>query len=177
MRCFTFPILALISLTALYTGSDATAGEKPNGAAATDDPFAYCLRAGTLDTPDGGGSPIPAALLPYLRSAIGLSAAAPLTSQGYYWRCMDGAVFVCAIGANIPCRTKADRAKRNSGAEYYCRENPDAETVPAYATGHNSIYDWNCSAGHSVRGKVLLTLDHRGYPVNFWHRLSPGGCS
>ena len=38
--------------------------------------------------------------------------------------------------------------------------------------GHAGVHDWSCSAGRAIRGKVLLTLDRRGYPVNFWHRLS-----
>jgi hypothetical protein len=164
MRRLAFPILTLIGFTFLHVSV---------GAGAAENPFAYCVGIGTIDTPIGGGSPVPAALLPYLRTAIGLSADAPLTRQSYYWRCMDGAVFVCAIGASIPCDAKADRAKRNSGAEYYCRENPNAPFVPAYAAGHSGIYEWTCSAGRAIRGKVLLTLDHRGYPVDFWHRLSP----
>jgi hypothetical protein len=173
MRRPAFSILALISLAVLYAHSSAGAVENPNTPPAAEDPFAYCLRVETIDTPIGGGSPIPTALLPYLRAAIGLSSNAPLTRQSYSWRCMDGAVFICAIGANIPCQTKADRARRNSGAERYCRENPNAPVVPAYATGHSGIYDWSCSSGHSVRGKASVTLDRRGYAVKFWYRLSP----
>jgi hypothetical protein len=136
------------------------------------DPFAYCARLGTLDTPLGGASPVPRALLPFLRTALGLSAEAPLTSQSYFWRCMDGAVYVCAVGANLRCDVKADRAERNSGADNYCRENPNATIVPAYATGHNTIYEWSCSAGNAVPGKRTIKLDRRGYRADTWHRVS-----
>jgi hypothetical protein len=157
-----FPILGVISLI----------GADVSSATAIEDPFAYCLRVGTVDEPTGGGSPVPAALVPYLRTAIGLSADAPITPEGVYWRCMDRSVFVCAVGANIRCDTKADRAKRNLGADNYCRENPNAAFVPAYATGHNGIYEWSCAAGSARRGKRLVELDARGYRIDFWHRVS-----
>jgi hypothetical protein len=53
----------------------------------------------------------------------------------------------------------------------YCRENPEATFVPAYATGHASIYSWSCSAGNAIPGKRLSKVDHRGFRVDFWHRL------
>jgi hypothetical protein len=147
----------------------ATAIAQP-GAPGTDDPFAYCARVGSVDTPVGGGSPVPLTLTPFLRTTLGLSAEAPLVPKNYFWRCMDGAVYVCAIGANQPCDAKADRAKRNSGADNYCRENRDATFVPAYATGHNSIYEWSCSAGAAVP-KRAIKLDRRGYRADIWYRV------
>jgi hypothetical protein len=98
---------------------------------------------------------------------------AVLPLDGVYWRCMDRAVYACAVGANIPCDAKADHARRNPGAETFCRENPDAVMVPAAATGHATIYDWRCSGGHAVRGKQIFKLDRRGYQTAFWHRVSP----
>jgi hypothetical protein len=88
---------------------------------------------------------------------------------------MNRAVYACAVGANIQCDAKADRRRRNAGAEIYCRDNPDAAVVPAYATGHATIYDWHCAAGHAVPGKPTAELDRRGYRVDFWHRVPPPG--
>jgi hypothetical protein len=110
-------------------------------ATANSDPFAYCSHIGSIDKPAGGASPIRIALKPYLGRALGPPADVELTRKSYYWRCMDGRVYVCAIGAYIPCGAKADRAKRNLGADKYCQENREAAFVPAYATGHHSIYD------------------------------------
>jgi hypothetical protein len=93
-------------------------------------------------------------------------------AAGSFWRCMDGLVFVCAVGANIPCQSKADVSRRNSGAEAFCRENPNAQIVPAYATGHRTIYAWRCVAGAAVRGRPVLRLDRRGFQADFWHRLT-----
>lgn len=140
---------------------------------APSDPFAYCAAAGNIDTPLGGASPIPSALHTYLGRALGLPANSPIRPESYYWRCMRGAVYICAIGANIPCDAKADRAKRNLGAEHYCRENRDAPFVPAYATGHASIYSWSCSSGNAVRGKQFAKLDRRGYRADIWYRVTP----
>ncbi len=171
MRCLALPALGMISFNVACVSSAGAAIDKSLTLVDTEDPFAYCLRVGTIDQPAGGGSPVPTSLLQYLRAAIGLAPDAPLTPQSYYWRCMDRAVFVCAVGANIPCDTKADSAKRNLGADNYCRGNPDAARVPSYATGHNAIYEWSCAGGISVRGKRFVKLDARGYRIDFWHRV------
>lgn len=143
------------------------------GSIALGDPFAYCAAIRNIDIPVGGASPVPAALKPYLARALGLPLNSAIAPESYYWRCMSGAVYVCAVGANIPCGAKADRAERNSGAERYCRENRDATLVPAYATGHASIYSWSCSDGNAVPGKRLAKVDHRGFRVDFWYRVKP----
>jgi hypothetical protein len=140
------------------------------------DPFAYCERAGTDDRLSGGGSaPSDTAakiLEPYTRTAFGLPAGAPIPARSLFWRCMLGKVYVCLVGANLPCRAKAGRAKRNSGAETYCRENPGAPDVPAFATGHETIYSWRCAAGKAVRGAPIAELDRRGFRRDLWHVIT-----
>jgi hypothetical protein len=162
MASFAFLVL-------LGVGFRCVAGDL--AATATSDPFAYCSRMGSIDEPEGGASPIPIALEPYLARALGLSAQVRFNSESYYWRCMNDAVYVCAIGANIPCDAKADRTKRNSGADKYCEENREAAVVPAYATGHATVYGWSCSAGKAVRGKRTAKVDRRGYRIDIWHRV------
>jgi hypothetical protein len=162
------PISGLVLLLILAASSECFAAGSD---AATSDPFAYCSAVGDIDAPVGGASPIPAALIPYLASALGLPPASPVTPERYYWRCMSGAVYVCATGANIPCGVKADRSKHSVGAQNYCRENRDAAFVPASATGHATLYEWKCSAGNAVRGKSAAKIDRRGYRADFWHRV------
>jgi hypothetical protein len=164
------PIGLLSALSFLNVGT-AHGADGNNASVPMADSFGYCARVGTIDKP-AGGTPPPPDLVPYIRSALGLSGDPAPTSRSYYWRCMDGAVFVCAVGANIPCDAKADRAKGNLGANNYCRENPDAPFVPAYATGHNGIYEWSCSGGTAVRGKLTVKLDRRGYRADVWHKVS-----
>ncbi len=137
------------------------------------DPFTYCERMGTDDRLTGAGSASSETavkiLEPYLRAALQLPAGAPLAPGSVYWRCMQGKVYVCAVGANQPCGSKADRAKRNPGAETYCRENPAATDVPAFATGHETIYSWRCAAGKALRGAPIAKLDRRGFRSDIWH--------
>jgi hypothetical protein len=157
------------SLSGFCAAAAAFAGD-PTAANTLADPVAYCSKAGTRDMP----RPLPAALNAQAAAALGLAADAAV-SAGYYWRCMDGAVYVCSVGANIPCRFKADRAKHNAGAEAFCREKHDAEFVPAYASGHRTIYEWRCEAGLAMRGDRVAKLDRRGYRIDFWQRLLPDG--
>jgi len=142
-------------------------------AVAPSNPFAYCSQIGSIDVPAGGGSPIPLALRPYVLLAHGPRADVGFAPEWYFWRCMDGAVYVCDTGANIPCDAKADLAKTNLGAKNYCRDNLAAAMAPAYATGHRSIYSWRCSSGRAVRGKKLFKVDARGFQTDFWFRVAP----
>jgi len=136
-------------------------------------PFAYCSQVGSIDVPAGGSSPIPLVLKAYVSKARGLPSDLGFSAKRYFWRCMDGAVYICDTGADIPCDAKADLAKSNLGAESYCRENLGAALVPAYATGHRSIYNWHCSAGRAVPGKKLFKVDARGFQTDFWFRVAP----
>jgi hypothetical protein len=140
------------------------------GGTASADPFGSCKAAGTRDSV----RPLPRELKSAAAAALGLPDGAA-DSAGYFWRCMDGAVYVCAVGANIPCQSRADAGRRNAGAEAYCREKPDAEFVPAYATGRRTIYQWRCVSGTAMRGKAAMRVDRRGFQAEFWRRLLPGG--
>jgi hypothetical protein len=151
--------------------ADATA--QPGAAAATTDPFIYCAQVGTVDGPEGGvgPAPVPAALEPFLSAALGTPADARIPPGSAYWRCMNGFVYVCAVGANLVCDRKPDHAKRNPGADAYCRDRPDAAEVPAYAAGHNSAYEWHCTAGHASRGRLAGKLDRQGFRMDIWHKV------
>jgi hypothetical protein len=144
-----------------------------NSGVEVSNPFAYCERVGTNDRLTGAGSASSEAsakiLEPYLRAALELPAETPLPVGSVFWRCMQGKVYVCAVGANLPCGSKADQAKRNRGAETYCRENPATTEVPAFATGHETIYSWRCAAGKALRGAPIAELDRRGFRTDIWH--------
>ena len=137
------------------------------------DPFAYCERVGVDDRLTAAAressEPSIKILQPYLRAALELPAGPPLPAGSVFWRCLQGKVYVCAVGANLPCGSKADRAKRNPGAETYCREHPTTTDVPAYATGHETIYSWRCAEGKAVRGRAIAVLDARGFRSDLWH--------
>ncbi len=137
------------------------------------DPFAYCAKVRTddrLGLPAGEQAAV--LLEPYARHALGVSPDAPLAASSIFWRCLDAKVYVCVVGANLPCGSRTNPAKQNRGAESFCKEHPDAPDVPAYAVGHDSLYAWRCTAGRAVRGQPVATIDRRGFRTDIWHELA-----
>ena len=61
-----------------------------------------------------------------------------LQAQAQY-RCMNGKVMVCFVGANLPC-AKMSAARHNPGADEYCKANPNDDFVPAVATDHDAVF-------------------------------------
>jgi hypothetical protein len=159
-------------LAALGTATTALAGES------FDDPFAYCTAVGTIDAPDGRyrGPAVPREIARGLQQAFGVAPTEPLApfERGTSWRCMDGAVYACNVGANLPCQEKpSPDPEPTDGMRSWCKENPGAEFIPMYVTGHGSIYDWSCDGAAPKRGKRTSELDARGYIANIWYRLTP----
>lgn len=89
--------------------------------------------------------------------------------QLYAYRCMDGAVWVCNHGANIPC-AKGDTSTSLPGLASYCRENPETDFVPMYVTGHSTIHSFAC-AGGKPRVTDSQKTDARGFVTDHWKRL------
>jgi len=85
-------------------------------------------------------------------------------------RCRDGHLLVCFTGANLPCG-KMKTARRNQGATYFCRANPDAPVVPAYAVGHDSAYTFRCRSGKADVSGSALPLDKRGFAAANWTQV------
>src|SRR5690606_15060160 len=90
------------------------------------------------------------------------------------WRCRDGAVLVCPVGANLPCEARADLSTTPSPAmTAFCSANPDAEGIPSYVTGRATVFEWRCDGTTAVAGRQVLIPDEEGYLSEFWHRLPP----
>jgi hypothetical protein len=86
------------------------------------------------------------------------------------YRCMDNHIWLCTAGANLVC-DKANVRRTSPGASRWCRENPNAATIPMSATGHDSPYIWSCTGSTArVAGKAF-TLDRRGFIRENWRRL------
>ncbi len=94
-----------------------------------------------------------------------------LETQAQY-RCMNGKVMVCFVGANLPC-TKMNAKRENAGADSFCRDNPAAESVPAFATGHDTIYAYRCQAARAEVTATTRQLDQRGFARTLWVELPP----
>jgi membrane dipeptidase len=141
------------------------------------EPFAFCAAI--------GNSPVLPAADETSRRLLPQALLAPMRNQGLTradqpeevqaaarWRCMDSAVYVCPIGANLPCSEPANLSQTPGPAmQEYCVAHPAAEGIPAYITGRATIYQWNCTDGVAVTGKQPFTADEQGYLAEFWHRL------
>ncbi|NLE75538.1 MAG: hypothetical protein GX605_02150 [Chloroflexi bacterium] len=173
---FNLLVLALLAAAMAACGPGATPA--PTAPTTYDDPFAYCAAVGNIDEADTRyvGEKVPQTLAEALKTASGASADAPLDMflNGSAWRCMDGKVYGCVIGANIPCWSKADANRTPSeGSVQFCKEQPNAEGIPAFATGRETVYSWRCKEGMPEVVEQVLQVDARGYQADFWYPLNP----
>jgi hypothetical protein len=142
------------------------------------DPFAYCDAVGTVDSPDTRyvGLKVPEAIVAGLKKAIGVAESAPpdVFEQGTYWRCMDGKVYACNVGANLPCTEKADTSRApNQGMKEWCESNQDSAFIPAFASGRATIYEWRCTGNKPTIVKQINKPDAAGYISSIWYKISP----
>ncbi|MFN8640080.1 MAG: hypothetical protein U0360_11700 [Dehalococcoidia bacterium] len=149
-----------------------------SGNASTTDPFAYCARVGTIDAPDSRymGEPVPRSIAEGIRRATGASANAPLDVfvRGTSWRCMEGRVYACTVGANLPCGEKANTSRAPSAAmTEYCAANAEADSIPAFVTGRATVFAWHCVSGTPAIARQVVEADARGFIANVWHELAP----
>jgi hypothetical protein len=141
------------------------------------DPFVYCAAIGTTDAPDERytGPPVPEAIVKELRKKVDIADNAPdyWVAAGTVWRCMDGRVWACFVGANLPCSERADSSSApKPRMEAFCKTNPEADSIPAAVTGRATIYDWRCADGSPSIVTQRFTPDAGGFLSDFWHELS-----
>jgi len=87
-----------------------------------------------------------------------------------YFRCADGQVFVCTVGANLACGV-ADTRRDLPGVKAWCAEHPGSQNVPAYVTGHAMIYLLRCDGPRPVASRSALGADPRGFISQNWKRV------
>jgi len=96
-----------------------------------------------------------------------LEAEVAAVEESTVFRCMNGIVFVCNFGANIPCDARPDERSTRSDVSEYCISNPNDDPVPMALTGHSTIFHWKC-----IRGKPIVTyqsrIDVRGFNQDIW---------
>jgi hypothetical protein len=163
------------TLTAVLAETNTTAATQTTYA----DPFSYCAAVGTLDSVDArySGEKVPAAVIQGYLKAAGLENSTEpmdMLKAGTSWRCMDGKVYACNVGANLPCDSKANTDQTPAQAmKDFCQSNADATDIPASVTGHETVYAWSCSKGAVVVGAQLVQPDAQGYLSNIWYALEP----
>jgi hypothetical protein len=159
--------LIVAGLTACATATPASYG----------DPFAYCTAVGTIDTPgaDYTGPKVPESVAKGLQKALN-APDTPLTvlENGSSWRCMDGAVYACFVGANLPCEAKANTDQTPTQEEIgFCQQNANSEFIPAVVTGRETVYEWRCRDGTPEIVKQVFQPDAQGFLSEIWHKISP----
>jgi hypothetical protein len=129
-------------------------------------PPQVCARVGTDDTL----RPITTDLVPTINALFHTTTPPQMAVDTTVFRCAGGRVMVCATGANLPCG-KADTSRSNIGATAWCRDHPDAAFIPAYASGHATIFDWRCQNGVAAIVRQRYKVDPRGFVAAYWKVL------
>lgn len=177
-RLFQFTLLLLIAANMISCSSTVTVSTPAATQQSTfADPFAYCATVGTIDAPDArySGPKMPDVIVKGLMKATNASPDAPLDlfARNSFWRCMDGKVYACTVGANLPCESKADTGKTpNDGIAEWCKSNPSSDFIPAASTGRETVYEWRCASGAPQIVKQVFTPDARGFISDFWYVIS-----
>jgi hypothetical protein len=125
------------------------------------DPFAYCAAVGTVDTPGSNyvGPQVPESVAQGLQQALNApDTPIDVLENGSFWRCMDGNVYACFVGANLPCEAKANTDRTPTQEELdYCQKNPNSDFIPAVVTGRETVYEWRCLDGApNLSGTMML---------------------
>ncbi len=175
MRTLRLVAPALLILAALAFVACAGPTATPTPATYTD-PFAYCAAVGTIDQPDAryAGPAFPESL------ALGLQVAMntpdmplDMLESNSFWRCMDGKVYACTVGANLPCQEKADMSETPTQAmSDFCAQSPDSDYIPAAVTGRATVYEWRCTNGQPEVVKQVFQPDAQGFLADFWYQIT-----
>jgi len=139
------------------------------------DPFEYCGAVRNADLPGApfSGPPLPPAIIAGLRKALnGTNIPDDILKAGSFWRCMEGKVYACFTGADIPCMAKADTTKTPDVAMLkFCTDSPEAGIIHAYVTGRMTVYSWRCRHGLPETVEQVAWPDSRGFIANHWYEI------
>jgi len=156
---------------------EATASPTGTSTRQYSDPFAYCAAVGTVDAPEAPyvGARIPDQIITGYKLAAGLeSSTEPMDRlrQTTVWRCMNGKVYACNFGANLPCDSKADTSSApTADMTNYCLSNPGAGIIPMSVTGHATIYSWHCLGLEAATQAQIDQADAAGYLKRIWYEI------
>ncbi len=143
------------------------------------DPFAYCAAVGEIDEADARytGETTPNSIIQGFLKAAGLentSEPDEMLKASTIWRCMGGKVYACNFGANLPCSSKANTSETpTQEMKAYCQENQGSDFIPAYITGHETIYGWRCDKETPVVDQQVFHTDAAGFISEIWYLVSP----
>lgn len=132
------------------------------------EPFAYCREAGTTATtcPECIVSP---------GSTLGRALSRAGRMLTVAWRCQDGEVTACELGASgRACRIVTSGRDQMAAMEKYCKEQPGTRVPNAV---NYSAAEWRCDGSNLVRDELYpeAETDKLGYVAGNWRfvRISP----
>jgi hypothetical protein len=168
---------AVLLLVASLVGCGAAGA--PEAVSAPDsyaDPFAYCAAVGTIDAPGATytGPKVPESVAQGLQVALN-APETPLDAleNGSSWRCMDGKVYACFVGANLPCEARANIDQTPTQDEIdFCQQNKNADVIPAVVTGRETVYEWRCRDGAPETVQQVFQPDAQGFVSEIWYKLN-----
>ncbi|MGQ0444173.1 MAG: hypothetical protein ACT4O2_03355 [Beijerinckiaceae bacterium] len=139
------------------------------GTVRAQDAKSFCARV----TDDDRVRPLPVNLVPAARRLFSFSADTPsgYVRKGTSFRCMEGKVWLCNYGANLVCG-KANTSRTPAGAADFCKRNLGSDAVPMAATGHDTVYEWQCAGNKAIISKQVATVDRRGFIAENWRQLN-----
>ncbi len=114
--------------------------------------------------------PIPPALASDVIAAFAVRMTPTEIERNGVVRCADGVLLACLVGANLNCG-KADTRTANRGAEAWCSRHADAEFVPAFAAGHDTVYAWRCEGTRAAIASAAQHADRQGFVAANWKRV------
>jgi hypothetical protein len=130
-------------------------------------PAAVCARPGDDDT----ARPIPASLVPAVNALFGTRMSSGQAVATTVFRCAQGRVLVCTTGANLACGKANTSRVPGPGAVDWCRAHPGAAFIPAVATGHDTIFAWECRNGAPRVARQPHAVDAHGFITEYWKEL------
>lgn len=165
---------AAVLQAAPASSSSADASSATPSATTTDsytDPFAYCAAITTIDAADDRfvGAAVPQEIVQELHRASGGQGDPPdWFPKTVQWRCMDGKVYACTIGANLPCNEKANTSQTPTDAlKEFCKEHPNDPGREE----KNSVYLWSCAGGTPQIERQWTNADSAGFLAKIWYEI------
>jgi hypothetical protein len=122
-------------------------------------------------TGDAAPQPIPASLVPAVNALFGIKLPPEVAVATTVFRCVNGRVMVCTAGANLPCGPANTNRVPKSGVVDWCRDHPNAASLPAVVVGHDTIFVWQCRDGAPHIARQILDVDDQGFIKQYWKEL------
>jgi hypothetical protein len=86
---------------------------------------------------------------------------------------MNGKVYACFVGANLPCEAKANTDRTPTQEESdFCQNNPESEFIPAAVTGRETVYEWRCRGGAPEIVRQVFQADEQGFITEIWYQVT-----